>query len=238
MSRKIAAFLEQLAQANAIEGLHELVLCSASLFDAEHAIYHSVSANSDPFALASYGPEWANYYESERLFLVDPVVLNSFQKFEAYEWKSLDWSSKTARKLILDASDGGVGNQGISFPIRGPHGEQALYSLNTTTTDEKWARFLARERNNLLLVAHYIHEAARRIQAQDHHNTIFIKLSPREVDSLTLLGLGQNRARVAETLSISEHTLRVYIESSRIKLGANNTTHAVAMAMNQGLISI
>jgi DNA-binding CsgD family transcriptional regulator len=231
------AFLEQLAQANSIESLHQLVLYSASLFDAEHAIYHSVSANAEPFALASYGPEWANYYESERLFLVDPVVLSSFQKFEAYEWKTLDWSSKTARKLILDATEGGVGSQGISFPIRGPHGEQALYSINTTTTDEKWARFLQRERNNLLLVSYYVHETARRILALSHDQN-FIKLSPREVDSLTLLGLGQNRARVAETLSISEHTLRVYIESSRIKLGANNTTHAVAMAMTQGLISI
>ena len=237
MSQKIGVFLEQLTQANTIEGLHQLVLLSASLFDAEHAIYHSVSANSEPFALASYGPEWANYYESERLFLVDPVVLNSFQKYEAYEWKSLDWSSKTARKLILDASEGGVGNQGISFPIRGPHGEQALYSLNATTTDEKWARFMIRERNNLLLVSYYIHECARRILAQSHDQH-FIKLSPREVDSLTLLGLGQNRARVAETLSISEHTLRVYIETARIKLGANNTTHAVASAMTQGLISI
>jgi DNA-binding CsgD family transcriptional regulator len=237
MDKKITAFLEQLALADTIEGLHHLVLYSASLFDVDHAIYHSVSANAKPFALASYGAEWANYYESGRLFLVDPVVLNSFHKFEAYEWKSLDWSSKNARKLMLDASDGGVGNQGISFPIRGPHGEQALYSLNTNTSDEKWERFLKHQRNNLLLVAYYLHESARKIlaQAHDHH---YIALSPREVDSLTLLGLGHNRARVAETLSISEHTLRVYIESSRIKLGANNTTHAVAKAMTQGLISI
>lgn len=237
MNKKISAFLEQLAQANTIEELHQLVLYSAALFQADHAIYHSVSANADPFALASYGAKWANYYETERLFLVDPVVLNSFHKFEAYEWKSLDWSSKPARKLMLDATDGGVGNQGISFPIRGPHGEQALYSLNATTTDEKWAHFLKHHRNDLVLISYYIHEAARRVLTKSRDQN-YISLSPREVDSLTLLGLGQNRARVAEALSISEHTLRVYIESSRIKLGANNTTHAVAKAMTQGLISI
>ena len=37
-------------------------------------------------------------------------------------------------------------------------------------------------------------------------------------------------------MSISEHTLRVYIESARHKLGALNTTHAVARALSTGLI--
>ena len=63
-------------------------------------------------------------------------------------------------------------------------------------------------------------------------------LSPREIDAMTLLAMGYSRAQVAETLSISEHTLRVYIESARFKLGALNTTHAVARAMSRGLIVV
>jgi len=210
---------------------------SAEFFDVDHATYHSVSIGTEIFALSSYSACWMDYYVNERLGGIDPVVLSAFQKFEPYEWKSLDWSTKGSRQLLMDASEAGVGSQGISFPIRGPNGEQALYTINHTTTDAKWARFVERERHNMLLVAHYIHENTRRIMARhDEHNTI--KLSPREIDSLTLLGLGQNRAGVAQALSISEHTLRVYIESSRIKLGANNTTHAVAKAMAQGLITI
>jgi DNA-binding CsgD family transcriptional regulator len=63
-------------------------------------------------------------------------------------------------------------------------------------------------------------------------------LSPREVDAMTLLAMGYNRAQVAQTLSISEHTVRVYIESARFKLGAMNTTHAVARALSRGLIVV
>jgi hypothetical protein len=37
-------------------------------------------------------------------------------------------------------------------------------------------------------------------------------------------------------LSISKHTLCAYIESTRFKLGALNTTHAVARALAEGLI--
>jgi len=36
----------------------------------------------------------------------------------------------------------------------------------------------------------------------------------------------------------SNHSLRVYIESARFKLGALNTTHAVARAMSRGLIVV
>lgn len=55
---------------------------------------------------------------------------------------------------------------------------------------------------------------------------------------MTLLALGHSRAQVADELSISEHTVRVYIESARFKLGAMNTTHAVARALSRGLIVV
>ncbi|GLQ34500.1 hypothetical protein GCM10007939_07830 [Amylibacter marinus] len=237
MKYQIVELLEQFTNANSIEKLHELVLSTRETFEVEHTIYHSIQQSQSAFALASYSAEWANYYESEKMFLADPVVLASFQKFEPYEWKTLDWSSRPARRLMLDATDGGVGNQGVSIPMRGPHGELALYSVNTTASDEEWQNFIAREMHHLLLVGHYIHAAARRLTERSVDEKYSV-LSPREIDSLTLLGLGENRARVAEKLKISEHTLRVYIESSRSKLQAANTTHAVAKAMMQGLITL
>ena len=47
-----------------------------------------------------------------------------------------------------------------------------------------------------------------------------------------------NRAQAALELEISENTLRVYIESARHKLGALNTTHAVARALGEGQIVV
>jgi DNA-binding CsgD family transcriptional regulator len=52
------------------------------------------------------------------------------------------------------------------------------------------------------------------------------------------LALGKSRAQAAADLEISEHTLRVYIESARHKLGALNTTHAVARALSSGIIIV
>ena len=61
-------------------------------------------------------------------------------------------------------------------------------------------------------------------------------MSGREVDVLTYLAMGYSRGQVAQTLSISEHTLRAYVESARFKLGATNTMHAIARAVAEGLI--
>ena len=91
--------------------------------------------------------------------------------------------------------------------------------------------------SSMLLLGHYIHYAARKIEFPAGE-TQYINLSPRELAALQMLGTGQNRARVAESLKISEHTLRVYIESARHKLSAANTTHAVAKAVSSGLIAI
>jgi DNA-binding CsgD family transcriptional regulator len=64
------------------------------------------------------------------------------------------------------------------------------------------------------------------------------KLSPREKDVLTLISTGQRRAQVADSLKISESTLRVYIDSARHKLGALNVFHAVAIAVKTGIIKV
>ena len=131
----------------------------------------------------------------------------------------------------------GVGNQGFSVPIRGPNGQFALFTANHTCDDEEWAEFTETHRRNLVLVAHCFNAKALELEpdrAPDQKQN----LSPREVDAMTLLAMGYSRAQVADTLSISEHTLRVYIESARFKLGAMNTTHAVARAMSRGLIVV
>lgn len=55
---------------------------------------------------------------------------------------------------------------------------------------------------------------------------------------MTFLAMGFNRAKAADKMEISEHTLRVYIASAHFKLGAINTTHSVARAMSRGLIVV
>ena len=89
----------------------------------------------------------------------------------------------------------------------------------------------------MLLIAHAFNHKALDLEPDrtPEHAQV---LSPREVDAVTLLAMGYNRAQLPQALTILEHTVRVYVESARFKLGAMNTTHAVARAISRGLIVV
>lgn len=217
--------------------MQKLVERLSGLFQIEHFIYHSVNSAGEPYAALTYDLSWVDHYLDQDFGRIDPVVLGCFQRFHPVDWKRLDWSGKAARAFMLEAHDAGVGNQGFSIPIRGPSGQFALFTANHRCTDTEWQKFTLAHVQDLILIAHYLNQKALEIE-RGTDTLPGRNLSPREMDALTLIGSGQNRAKAADRLAISEHTLRVYLESARFKLGAANTTHAVAMALTQGKIII
>ena len=136
-----------------------------------------------------------------------------------------------------EAQDAGVGHQGFSVPIRGPNGQFALFTISDRRDDVAWEKYTESHVRDLILAAHFVNQKALEIERGSDEADIR-KLSPREVDALTMLAMGYSRGQAAESLSISEHTLRVYIESARFKLGASNTTHAVARGLTMGLLVV
>jgi LuxR family transcriptional activator of conjugal transfer of Ti plasmids len=63
-----------------------------------------------------------------------------------------------------------------------------------------------------------------------------VDLAPREALCLAWAALGKTAIEIADLLGISEHTVRSYLRVAREKLGADNITHAVKLAAEQGLI--
>ena len=63
-------------------------------------------------------------------------------------------------------------------------------------------------------------------------------LTPREIQVLRLIGDGSKNKQVADQLSISENTVNFHIKNIMDKLGANDRTHAVTIAVRRGLLQI
>jgi DNA-binding CsgD family transcriptional regulator len=61
-------------------------------------------------------------------------------------------------------------------------------------------------------------------------------LSPREREVLSLVATGADLQQVADELTISLATVRTHIGKAHRKLGARNRAHAVALAIQNGLI--
>ena len=77
-------------------------------------------------------------------------------------------------------------------------------------------------------------ELSRRTEAEP-----FISpLTPREMEILKYIGMGQLNKQIAAQLGISEQTIKNHVTSILRKLNANARTEAVVMALKQGLITL
>ncbi len=237
LQEPVEPFLDRLRQVRTLEDLTDQIKMLRDALGVEHLVYHSVNSTGEQYAALTYSDDWVERYIERDYARIDPVVQGCYRRFVPVDWKALDWTGKAQRDFLGEAADAGVGNQGFSMPIRGPSGQFALFTVNAKVTDALWQLYTREHMRGLILAAHFINQKALELEKGTDiasHKT----LSPRETETLRLLAMGQSRARAAEELAISEHTLRVYLESARFKLGATNTTHAVARALALGLIVV
>ena len=63
-------------------------------------------------------------------------------------------------------------------------------------------------------------------------------LTPREIEVLELVAAGNSNKIVADRLEITEDTVKSHIRSILTKLGANDRTHAVTIALRRGFLDM
>ena len=74
------------------------------------------------------------------------------------------------------------------------------------------------------------------VELAEHHADD--ALTERETDVLRQVASGNGNKRVADNLQISEETVKAHMSKILSKLGANDRTHAVAIALKRGIIEI
>jgi len=237
MTTSLEALLTFLHDADTLEAFQTATEAVRDHYRTHHCVYHWVNSDGERFGAGTYSSVWVDRYLEMDYLRMDPVIFGCFLRFDPANWKDLDWSSKAAKAMYRDALTYGLGNQGYSVPLHGPKGQFALFTLNDQREDGDWARFIETNSRDLIVLAHAFNAKALDFEAGDD-GLAAPSLSPRELGAIRCLARGLNRAQAAQELGISEHTLRVYIESARHKLGALNTTHAVARALSTGLIIV
>jgi DNA-binding CsgD family transcriptional regulator len=231
----LEAVLERLQTTKSIEELHVWIHELRDALGVTHVIYHTANIKGEQVGAFTYPLEWVRHYIEKDYQATDPVLVASARRFHPLDWKTLDWSAPQARQMMRESQAHGLGNQGWSIPIWGPSGEFAIFTVNHKANDVEWADYTRAHAKDLLLASHLVHQHTKRI-LNNEVDAPTTDLSPREREVLSRLGLGESRARVADSLHISENTLRAYIDSARHKLGAANVTHAVALATSRGMI--
>lgn len=260
MSDALNAIVEKLSVIPDLSGLGEVIEAIRSTYDVDHVYYYALSLGLDApvfvetrgggmshdagiwrrdgrsLGALSYTPEWITHYFDSHYELIDPVLEGAAGAFAPIDWSDLDWSSAPRKRFLQDAGDFGVGNQGLTVPIRGPNGQFALFTVNKACAPSTWAKLMLNYRTDFTLIAHYTHQQALKLTTPPS-DAPSRALSAREMDAIRLIADGLSRGKAADRLGISENTFRVYIDSARHKLGALNIPHAIALAAYKGVIT-
>jgi DNA-binding CsgD family transcriptional regulator len=240
MNDRIQTIVESLPQEADSASMSRLLHKMRGLYDLDNAIYYALSLGGDradqEFGAMTYKEAWHQRYEDSKYRDVDPAVHAAVTGFAPVDWRHLDWTGRPVKRLLSEAHEFRVGNQGLSIPIHGPQGQFAMFTISKQCSDEEWGRLLTDIGQDLLLISHYVHRQVVHTEKPRMAQEGMQKLSPREKDVLTMISAGRRRAQIADSLNISENTLRVYIDSARHKLGALNMFHAVAIAVKTGVV--
>ena len=100
----------------------------------------------------------------------------------------------------------------------------------------------AQVRRELLEAIRAVHAGQKRIPpevaAELAEHATDEDLTPREIDVLRLIAAGNANKEIAAQLSIAEETVKSHVTNILAKLGANDRTHAVTLAIKRGIIEL
>ena len=177
--------------------------------------------------------EWARTYEQRQYLHSDPIVRHLRGARRPFEWKDVDFHSERfprSSEVMHVRADFGFRN-GFVVPIPGPRGASAGVFMGGDRP-----AFPAYVKPALHIMSLYAFEKITDLRPRPR--TSDAGLTSREREVLTWTAAGKSAWEIGEILSISTRTVNEHAQTAMRKLGAGNRTHAVALALRDGLISV
>jgi len=153
---------------------------------------------------------------------------------------------------LMDLRIPGANGTDTLIAIRGEFPQARIIMLTTSDSDGEIQRALragasayllkSMPKNELLAVIRAVHAGRRHVPPEvaarlaEHFGDD--DLTARELEVLRLIRDGFRNKQIADQLTISETTVNFHIKNLVDKLGANDRTHAVTIAVRRGLLQI
>jgi DNA-binding NarL/FixJ family response regulator len=221
-----------------VEPISIVVVHEHTLF--REGVRHNIAASSDFIVVgeASNGQQTIQLVEQ-----VDPAILLIEFNLPGISGLEVAWAIKRSHPHIgiVLLGDSMEANHVIKVIRSGV----AAYVPSTVTWD-KLANTLMRVRkgdypiNDLLLelpnVAAQVLDTFRQAEMERDTQHLYSPLSSRELQVLELVGAGQTNKEIAQTLDISNQTVKNHVSSILRKLAVNDRMQAVFYALSRGWI--
>jgi DNA-binding NarL/FixJ family response regulator len=153
---------------------------------------------------------------------------------------------------LMDLRLPGTNGTDALIAIRGEFPQARIIMLTTSDSDGEIQRALragaaayllkSMPKNELLAVIRSVHSGHRHVPpdvaARLAEHLGEENLTTRELEVLRLIRDGYRNKQIADQLAIAETTVNFHIKNLVDKLGANDRTHAVTIALRRGLLQI
>lgn len=180
----------------------------------------------------NYPDEWLIMYAENKFYEHDPIVRYNYSFFEPQFWTTAveTFSEQPCVDLMNNASEFGL-NYGIASGVNGLGVRGSLVSFSSRKNV-----FTPYELKILDVLTPHIHQALVRICERSYKAACAQPLSEREVEVLKWMKSGKTNWEISMILNISERTVKFHVQNIERKLDAVNKAHAVAIAMDTGLV--
>ncbi len=243
MIQSQADLISEADACNTIAELHGFMKRYAASLGFEYCIYATMlvvnPAKPLRFAVSAYPKAWRDRYEKMGYLAVDPVIQHCMSNMRPVFWDEVALKNEGLQSAFFrDAAEHGLVS-GMTSPVIGKMREIGAFSM---ASSQKMA--LSKEqRGELLRSLHWfamlVCEAFERLALSAPLGDQSLPLSDRETDVLGMVSSGYCDREIAQSLGLSERTVRHYIDQAGIKLGGVTGRHQiVARAREAGRFSI
>ena len=183
------------------------------------------------------GPYLAELHR-QRLVEVDPIVRRNFSSFDLQYWADTFacLPDPRCREMLAirslcedfgfkEAHEGHGYGYGVRSQFAAGGSLFCFHGLRRSRRTEQILRFAIPHLHQAMAAAARCREAT-------------VQLTPREIEVLQWVRAGKSNWEISAILSISERTAKFHLANVCGKLGASTRAHAVAIAMQQGLLSV
>ncbi len=217
---------------------HEIVDIAQSVLEhygIRHVCYYSKSVTrKKPDVATNYADAWIDHYIRNRYHEIDPLLSRDHMGHRPINWCEVGRDCPVVRAFFGEANEFGIGQSGMTIPIKDSDKRSAYFSISTDMMSDEWKK-ITDENNqsfrNLAFIFHIYYQQSKRAPKSAQAS-----LSERELQVLGWAAGGKSAWETSQILGLSQRTVDSYIRNCLKKLEVTNKTQAVAMAATYDLL--
>ena len=181
--------------------------------------------------------QWIKDYVGASFQKIGPTVAYMFHDHRPVRWDRFIYDrlfQEAEHEKLIEFAHGRGLTHGFSMPLSSLSSEFAIYSMATGDKESSVGRM-----DLVMPFAHMYgtHLFQRYVTLLRENDTAPFKLTERERECMFWACEGKTTWEISRIVEISERTVIYHLHNSTQKLGASNRQHAVAIAIEKGLIT-